>query len=64
METTGDYINENNIGHIAEMLVDRKIKSCREDERMHNFFIIEFEDGSKFSMEYDWLYEWKFITNE
>ena len=65
MDEFGEWINEDNINHITGILSSRKIKSCRfDDSRMNRFFIIEFDDGSEFSIEYDWLYEWKLTTNE
>lgn len=44
---------------IARLLKGRIIKSCRIDDEMDSYFIIEFEDGVVFSIRYDWLYEWK-----
>ena len=55
---------ENEIAEYA-FLRGKTIQSCHiDDNQMNNIIIFDFTDGSSFSLEYDWLYEWKFIDEK
>jgi len=42
--------------HIAGKVIEKVIDS----EEMNNLLIFHFTDGTSFSIEYDWIYSWRF----
>ena len=60
-----DEISSENELAEYEFLRGKVIKSCHiDDNHMNNVIIFDFTDGTGFSLEYDWMYEWKYTTHE
>jgi len=52
-----NYLSQSNVAELSERLKNLTIESVGiDDSKANDFLVVNFTDGSKLRLEYDWIY--------